>query len=73
MIPIGGVGVEVPGRLVRQQQRRMVDEGAGDGEALLLAAGELVGEVLDLVGEADEAQGVGHLVADLRARRPDHL
>ena len=37
-----GVDVEVAGRLVGQQQRRVVDQRAGDREALLLAAGELV-------------------------------
>ena len=36
--------VEVPRRLVGQQQRRVVDERPRDREALLLAAGELVGE-----------------------------
>ena len=39
-----GLGVEVAGRLVGEQERRVVDERARDGEALLLAAGELVGE-----------------------------
>ena len=71
--PDRGARVEVAGRLVGEQQRRMVDEGAGDREPLLLAAGELVGEVRDLVGEADEAERVGDLPADLRARGADHL
>ena len=51
----------------------MVDEGARDREALLLAARELVGKAVGLVGEADQAQRVGHLGADLRARGADHL
>ena len=36
-----GLGVEGGGRLVADQQPRLVDQGAGDGDALLLAAGEL--------------------------------
>ena len=39
-----GLGVEVAGRLVGEQQRRVVDERAGDREALLLAARELMRE-----------------------------
>src|SRR5581483_7838050 len=39
----GGVGIEVPRRLVADEQRRVVDERARDRDALLLAAGELVG------------------------------
>ena len=62
------LGVEVARRLVGQQQRRMVDEGARDADALLLAAGELVGEVVQLRGQAGQAQDVGHLGPDLLAR-----
>ena len=40
-----GVGIEVAGGLIGQQQFRLVDEGAGDGDALLFAAGKLVGLV----------------------------
>ena len=36
----GIVGVEVAGRFVGQQDGRAVDDGAGDAQALLLAAGE---------------------------------
>ena len=35
------VGVEGRGRLVADQQLRLVNQGAGDGHALLLAAGQL--------------------------------
>ena len=70
MIPIEVFGVEVAGRLVREQERRVVDERPGDREALLLSTGELVGVVLHLVREAHEAQGVGRLLANLRARPP---
>ena len=36
-----GAGVECAGRFVEDQDRRVLDQGAGDGDALLLAAGEL--------------------------------
>ena len=49
---IGGFRIEVAGRLVGQQQRRVVDERAGNRHALLLAAGELVGEVVQLGRQA---------------------
>ena len=42
-----GARIEVAGRLVRQQQRRVVDERARDGDALLLAARELVRMMVD--------------------------
>ena len=65
--PDRGLGIEVAGRLVGDQQRRVVDERARDRDALLLAAGELVGIVVELGGEPGEAQDVRHLVADLAA------
>ena len=71
--PDRGLGVEVSGRLVGEQQRRVVDEGARDRDALLLSAGELVGVVVDLRLEADEADDLRHLAADLGARGADHL
>ncbi len=37
------VAVEVSGRFVGQQQSGIADDGAGDGYALLLSAGELLG------------------------------
>ena len=51
----------------------MIDKGAGDRDALLFAAGELVGVVVDLRLQADHAQDLGHLAADLRARLADDL
>src|SRR5690606_933325 len=39
------LGVEAAGRLVGQHQRRLVDQGAGDGHALLLTAGEAGGKL----------------------------
>ena len=71
--PDRGDRVEVSARLVGQQQRRVVDEGAGDGDALLLAAGELVGVAVELGREADQAQRLRHLLADFGAAGADHL
>ena len=71
--PDRGLGIEVAGRLVGEQQRRVVDERARHRDALLLAAGELVGVVVQLRRQAREAQDVGHLRADLLARAAGHL
>ena len=49
--------VEVPGRLVREDQARVAREDARDGDALLLAARELRGEVAQARGEPDELHG----------------
>ena len=40
------LAVEVAGGLVGEEEARRVAEGARDGDALLLAAGELVGKVV---------------------------
>ncbi len=40
-----GLGVQVPGGLVGQDEGRVVDQGPGDGHALYLAPGQLIGEV----------------------------
>ena len=51
-----GVRIEVAGRLVGQHQRRAVDQGPGDGHALLLAAGHLRGLVIAAVGQSHPLQ-----------------
>ena len=52
-------GVEVARGLVGEDDRRVVHKGAGDGDALHLAAGELVGAVEEVfLGQADCAQGL---------------
>jgi hypothetical protein len=54
----GGVlGVEVAGGFVGEEDVGLVGDGTGDGDALLLAAGEFGGEVLGAVGEADAVEG----------------
>jgi hypothetical protein len=37
-------GIEIAGRFVGEDERGPMDERAGDGDALLLAAGELAGQ-----------------------------
>ena len=46
-------GVEVPGRLVGEDHPRLDGEGAGDRDALLLAAGEMRRQMVGAIGEAD--------------------
>src|SRR3954451_19668394 len=67
------LGVEVAGRLVGEQQRRVVDERARDRDTLLLAARELVGKAVELRRQAGQAQDVGDLRADLLAAAAGHL
>ena len=54
------IGVEIAGRLVRKNQGRLGDDGAGDGDELLLAAAELGGEEVLLAHDAEAIEGVGH-------------
>ena len=53
---VGRLGVEVAGGLIREQDRRRRHESAGDRDALLLTAGELLRLVVDAVGESDELE-----------------
>ena len=61
--------VEGAGRLVGEEDVAVADDGAGDGDPLALAAGEVVGEPVGLVEHAEalerfEAGGPGPLRAD---------
>ena len=56
--------VEVARGLVADQQRRAVDHSAGNGHALLLATGKLVGQRVHLIGQTDQTQHLGHLAAN---------
>ena len=53
------LGVERGERLVEEEELRPGGEGAGEGDALLLAAGELEGVAGAEVGEADDAEHLG--------------
>ena len=61
---VRGVRVELAGRLVGEQQGRLVGEGDGDRDPLLLAAGQLRRPVVSPVGQADEVE------QPRRSRRP---
>ena len=61
-----GFGVQRGGGLVQDQDRRVLEDGAGDGQALALSAGELGPAVADVRVVAlgllhDEVMGVGDL------------
>src|ERR1700730_5110826 len=60
--------VEVPGGLVGDDQARLMDEGAGDGHALLLAAGELARVLVELAGQTHRLQRLAAPDPDDRAR-----
>ena len=55
---VTGGGVEIAGGFVGEKNRGLVDEGAGDGGALKLSAGELVGAVVGAIGELDGGEEV---------------
>ena len=61
---LAGVGVEIAGRLVGQQQLGLVDQCACNGDALLLPAGYLVGTRARVLSETDFLQ---HLVGTRQA------
>ncbi len=64
----GAGGVEVSGGFVGEDEVGIGDDGAGDGDALLLSAGELAGEVVEPVAEADEVECGGGVFSPLLAR-----
>ena len=61
--------VEIAGRLVGDEQGRAGDDGAGDGHALLLAAGELGRRVVLAAAQADLGQRLHGELAPLAAGR----
>ena len=54
---LAGLGVEVAGGLVGQQDRGRIDQRPGNGHALALAAGEFVGLVQHAIEQAHLPQG----------------
>ena len=69
-LPLGD-GIERAERLVHQQQRRIRGEGAGEADALALAAGQFVGPAAAIHGrlESDQRQQLVDASGDAR-RRP---
>ncbi len=66
----GGAGIEVAGGLVGQEQPRPVGDRAGDGDALLLAAGQFRRTVGEPGLEAEEGQEFGGPRLRLAALQP---
>ncbi len=48
--------VQVAGRFVRHDQRRVVRQGAGDGGPLLLTAGDRAGQLVGLIRQLDQIE-----------------
>src|SRR5258708_3894687 len=64
--------VEIACRLVGQNQVRLIDQGAGDGHALLFAPRKLVRFVFETVFEADTRQKLASARLGLARVRPRH-
>ena len=60
------LGVEVGEGFVEQQDGRFQDQGAGDGDPLLLSAGQLARQTLSVAGKTHQLQAVFGPVPDLR-------
>jgi hypothetical protein len=67
---LGGLGVELAGGLVGEQELGAGGEGAGDGDALLLAAGELARALFRVAGEADDVEHEGDAFLALAGVHP---
>ena len=67
---LGGVGVEVAGRLVAEQQLGALRERARDRDALRLASGQLAGQRVELGREPDQLEQLLRRVAELGRRAP---
>ncbi len=69
--PLAGVRVQVAGGFVGKQHLRGVGEGAGDGDPLLLAAGELVRVVLGALFQPNALQEFARPLLGVVPRRPE--
>jgi hypothetical protein len=67
----GVFAVEVAGGLVGQQDGRVVHNGARDGHALLLSAGQRIRLVIQPAGDAEQAQHFVELGIGLAAQARD--
>ena len=63
--------VKVARRLVGNDDAGVIDKGSCDGDTLLLAAGQLIGQTPALGLEPDELEHVRHTLLDLLLRRAD--
>ena len=62
------LGVEVGQRLVHQQDLRIADDGAADGDALALAAGQGLRLAVEVFRDAENFGGLADLLVDLLLR-----
>src|SRR5205823_1461181 len=67
-----GIRIKVAGRFVGEQKGRIVDQGAGNGDTLLLAAGKLMRERVRAVSHPDHLQDLRHTLAYLPASPADN-
>jgi hypothetical protein len=67
----GGAAVQVAGGLVGEQHQRLVDQGSGHRDALLLAAREVTGEVTGPRGHAQPFQQLHRPATRRTARHAD--
>ena len=63
------LGVKVRERLIEQQHLWLNGQRARKCDALLLAAGKLVGPPLGVIGEPHKRQHIAHLSGDISARQ----
>ena len=66
--PVGTAFVQRAGRLVREDHRRLLDQRARDRDALALAAGELIGELVGVAGQAEVGQQPSRALMGRRSR-----
>ena len=73
IFPPGEPRVEGARGFIEQHQLRLHGERAGDGDALLLSAGELPREGVAAILESDALEQVHGSVAGFRVRHAEHL
>jgi len=61
----GGLGVQIASGFIGYNQTRVGDQGAGDGDALFLAAGKLLRQMMAAFAQPNEVEGCCDLLAAL--------
>ena len=62
---IAQLGVQIAQRLVHQEHGGVTDDGAADGHALALTAGQRLGLAVQILGDIQDLGGLPHLPVDL--------